>query len=95
MPSFRAGGADRSAAAVSLRSVVNYVFCDLSHPSPFFKPQLNLVVFTTLSLSPQTIMAQFLRGKQAGIQKDLSEGLSPDLFVLDDVCNVWQPRHQS
>ena len=28
MPSFRAGGADRSAAAVSLRSVVNYVFCD-------------------------------------------------------------------
>lgn len=37
-------------------------------------------------------MAQFLRGKQAGIQKDLSEGLSPDLFVLDDVClggPVW------
>lgn len=31
-------------------------------------------------------MAQFLRGKQAGIQKDLSEGLAPDLFVLDDVC---------
>lgn len=30
-------------------------------------------------------MSQFLRGKQAGIQKDLSEGLSPDLFVLDDV----------
>jgi hypothetical protein len=30
-------------------------------------------------------MAQFLRGKQAGIQKDLSEGLSPDLFLLDDV----------
>lgn len=36
-------------------------------------------------------MAQFLRGKQAGIQKDLSEGLSPDLFVLDDVCG-WQPQ---
>jgi hypothetical protein len=31
-------------------------------------------------------MAQFLRGKQAGIQKDLSDGLSPDLFHLDDVC---------
>lgn len=30
-------------------------------------------------------MAQFLRGKQAGIQKDLSDGLSSDLFVLDDV----------
>lgn len=30
-------------------------------------------------------MAQFLRGKQAGIQKDLSEGLSPELFQLDDV----------
>ncbi|KAJ5721778.1 uncharacterized protein N7483_009712 [Penicillium malachiteum] len=29
-------------------------------------------------------MAQFLRGKQAGIQKDLSEGLSPELFALDD-----------
>ncbi|KAK6838238.1 hypothetical protein RU639_000350 [Aspergillus parasiticus] len=29
-------------------------------------------------------MAHFLRGKQAGIQKDLSDGLSPDLFALDD-----------
>ncbi|EEA27446.1 Lethal(2) giant larvae sro7 [Talaromyces marneffei ATCC 18224] len=29
-------------------------------------------------------MAQFLRGKQAGIQKDLSEGLSPSLFALDE-----------
>ncbi|OJK05187.1 hypothetical protein ASPACDRAFT_74707 [Aspergillus aculeatus ATCC 16872] len=29
-------------------------------------------------------MAHFLRGKQAGIQKDFSEGLSPDLFALDD-----------
>lgn len=37
-------------------------------------------------------MAQFLRGKQAGIQKDLSEGLSPDLFLLDDVSS-WHPRH--
>ncbi|KAJ5866107.1 hypothetical protein N7534_000660 [Penicillium rubens] len=35
-------------------------------------------------------MAQFLRGKQAGIQKDLSESLSPDLFLLDDFarCGV-------
>ncbi|KAJ5188616.1 hypothetical protein N7472_007630 [Penicillium cf. griseofulvum] len=35
-------------------------------------------------------MAQFLRGKQAGIQKDLSDGLSPDLFLLDDFarCGV-------
>ncbi|KAJ5861686.1 Lethal giant larvae (Lgl)-like C-terminal [Penicillium soppii] len=35
-------------------------------------------------------MAHFLRGKQAGIQKDLSEGLSPDLFLLDDFarCGV-------
>lgn len=31
-------------------------------------------------------MAHLLRGKQAGIQKDLSEGLSPDLFGIDDVC---------
>ncbi|EAU35077.1 conserved hypothetical protein [Aspergillus terreus NIH2624] len=29
-------------------------------------------------------MAHFLRGKQAGVQKDFSEGLSPDLFGLDD-----------
>ncbi|PLN80021.1 lethal giant larvae like, C-terminal-domain-containing protein [Aspergillus taichungensis] len=29
-------------------------------------------------------MAHFLRGKQAGIQKDFSEGLSPDLFAIDD-----------
>ncbi|OOF99786.1 hypothetical protein ASPCADRAFT_203594 [Aspergillus carbonarius ITEM 5010] len=29
-------------------------------------------------------MAHFLRGKQAGIQKDFSENLSPDLFALDD-----------
>ncbi|KAJ5887943.1 hypothetical protein N7495_007984 [Penicillium taxi] len=35
-------------------------------------------------------MAHFLRGKQAGIQKDLSEGLSADLFQLDDLarCGV-------
>lgn len=30
-------------------------------------------------------MTHFLRGKQAGIQKDLSDGLSPDFFALDDV----------
>lgn len=36
-------------------------------------------------------MAQFLRGKQAGIQKDLSEGLSPTLFALDEVRYRRQP----
>lgn len=30
-------------------------------------------------------MAHLLRGKQSGIQKDLSEGLIPELFALDDV----------
>lgn len=30
-------------------------------------------------------MAQFLRGKQAGIQHDFSEGLAADFFKLDDV----------
>jgi hypothetical protein len=30
-------------------------------------------------------MAQFLRGKQAGIQRDLSDGLSQEFFQLDDV----------
>lgn len=32
------------------------------------------------------IMAQFLRGKQAGVQTDLSAGLSPDMFILDDAA---------
>jgi hypothetical protein len=30
-------------------------------------------------------MAHLLRGKQAGIQNDLSLGVTPDLFVIDDV----------
>lgn len=30
-------------------------------------------------------MAHFLRGKQAGVQADLSTGVAPDFFVLDDV----------
>ena len=30
-------------------------------------------------------MAHFLRGKQAGIQNDLSAGLGPEVFILDDV----------
>jgi hypothetical protein len=30
-------------------------------------------------------MAHLLRGKQAGVQNDLSAGLGPDLFVIDDV----------
>ncbi len=30
-------------------------------------------------------MAHFLRGKQAGIHNDLSAGLAPELFALDDV----------
>jgi len=33
-------------------------------------------------------MAHFLRGKQAGIQTDLSVGISPEVFVLDDVSNL-------
>ncbi|USP73313.1 Lethal(2) giant larvae protein -like protein SRO77 [Curvularia clavata] len=32
-------------------------------------------------------MAHLLRGKQAGISNDLSQGLSPDLFVLDHIRN--------
>ena len=30
-------------------------------------------------------MAQFIRGKQSGIQGDLSAGIHPDVFILDDV----------
>jgi syntaxin-binding protein 5 len=33
-------------------------------------------------------MAHFLRGKQAGVQEDLSAGLLPELFALDDVCEA-------
>lgn len=30
-------------------------------------------------------MAGFLRGKQAGVQRDLSAGLDPELFAIDEV----------
>lgn len=30
-------------------------------------------------------MATFLRGKQAGVQSDLSHGVSSEFFMLDDV----------
>jgi hypothetical protein len=30
-------------------------------------------------------MTHLLRGKQAGIQNDLSLGIAPELFVIDDV----------
>ena len=30
-------------------------------------------------------MAHFLRGKQAGVQGDLSDGIAPELLMLDDV----------
>src|SRR5207302_1599218 len=36
-------------------------------------------------------MAHLLRGKQAGIQNDLSAGLGPDLFVVDDVYPSSSP----
>ena len=35
-------------------------------------------------LIPRLNMAGFLRGKQAGIQNDLSAGILPGLFALDD-----------
>jgi hypothetical protein len=38
-------------------------------------------------------MAHFLRGKQAGIQKDFSGTLAPELFDIDDVC-LNPLRHQ-
>jgi hypothetical protein len=33
-------------------------------------------------------MAHLLRGKQAGIQKDLSFSVAPELFALDDVSHI-------
>lgn len=38
-------------------------------------------------------MAHFLRGKQAGIQNDLSGGLGPDLFCIDDVSSTNRSKH--
>ena len=38
-------------------------------------------------------MAHILRGKQAGVNNDLSAGLGPDLIVLDHVCSAGFPRH--
>lgn len=62
-------------------------FNPLSCPFPpllSFLPRPNSSCSSTnLNLCPK--MAHFLRGKQAGIQKDFSDGLSADLFALDDV----------
>ena len=33
-------------------------------------------------------MSSFLRGKQAGIQRDFSSGLDPRLFAVDQVCGL-------
>jgi hypothetical protein len=38
-------------------------------------------------------MAHFLRGKQAGIPNDLSAGIVPELFALDDVRYISLPMH--
>ena len=38
-------------------------------------------------------MAQFLRGRQAGIQNDLSAGLNPELFLLDTVQTLDRLKH--
>ncbi|KAI5286700.1 hypothetical protein KEM54_006580 [Ascosphaera aggregata] len=35
-------------------------------------------------------MASLIRGKQAGIQKDLSAGLTAERFILDDVSSLWK-----
>lgn len=33
-------------------------------------------------------MAHFLRGKQAGVQRDFSAGLAPQLFAIDEVIEA-------
>ena len=38
----------------------------------------------SLSTTAPPQMSAFLRGKQAGISHDLSEGILPGLFALDD-----------
>jgi hypothetical protein len=44
------------------------------------------VLFYVDAVQISTIMAHLLRGKQAGVPKDLSLGVSPEFFNLDDVC---------
>jgi hypothetical protein len=52
-------------------------------------PKLLLCDSPSLSLSYITKylsdMAHLLRGKQAGVQKDLSLGITPEFFAVDDV----------
>lgn len=35
-------------------------------------------------------MTHLLRGKQTGVQSDLSQGIAPESFVLDDVSPISQ-----
>jgi hypothetical protein len=80
--------------AESLVPTVSFLAC--SFPKSFFIPLTPQprAEFPTSSLLAWPAgfhlskMAHFLRGKQAGVQKDLSSGLSPDLFVLDDVRHL-------
>lgn len=34
-------------------------------------------------------MTHLLRGKQAGIQNDLSVGITPEMFMVDDVSQPY------
>jgi hypothetical protein len=47
--------------------------CRVQEPTPL-----------TINNSDLCKMAAFLRGKQAGIQRDLSDGILPGLFAPDD-----------
>jgi len=80
MPSGRCDPASGGSAASPLHLVISPLVCSTSGPQPSSLPTLSSHPLLSLE------MAHFLRGKQAGIQNDLSDGLSPDLFVLDDVC---------
>jgi hypothetical protein len=41
--------------------------------------------FLGRSYTALILMAHLLRGKQAGVQKDLSPGITPEFFAVDDV----------
>lgn len=52
---------------------------------PRYSLQLVSQTIHDTSGNGQSDMAAFLRGKQAGVQRDFSAGLDSSLFAIDDV----------
>ena len=67
---------DGPALAVNSRDKIRFVFQKEQTSGNIDAPNDSNVVVQ---------MAHFLRGKQAGVQKDFSAGLDPRLFAIDQV----------